>query len=132
MRELLVCLLALATLLPAEEKKSKPERPPDVTLLEMSARREKGLILIDGLVRVNAVEKPLIGLQVRFKLLAAGEQLISQQDTVVTKEILEEGDEAPFYVQCRDHARAVEILVEMRGKKRMYLNLENPGPYMVE
>ena len=132
MRELFACFLTLAILLPAADKKSKPEKPPEVTLLNLSARREKGLILIDGLVRVNAVEQPLNNLRIRFQLRDADEQVISQQDYVLEENELTEGDEAPFYVQCRDHARAVEIQVEMRDKKRMYLLLEHPGPYYIE
>ncbi len=132
MRKVLLCLLLSALLLPAADKKGKSKKEPDVTLLDFLARRENGLILIDGVVRVNKVLQPLNGMRVKFELFAPGRRLISQQESVISDELLEEGDEVPFYLQCRDHVRAVHIRVSFRSKKRMYLNLENPGPYGIE
>ncbi len=132
MRKVLVCLLLMATLLPAAGRKGKSHKEPDLTLVDFGARRENGLILIDGVVRVNKVVEPLIGMRAKFELFAPGKRLLSEQESVISQEVLEEGDEVPFYLQCRDHVKAVHIWVSFRSKKRMYLNLENPGPYGIE
>ena len=132
MRKLLICLLLMATLLPAADKKGKSQKPPEVTLLEFKARRVGGNIEIDGVVQINEIEQTLNGLQLRVELLAPGRQLMSKQNLEIAKEVLEEGDEVRFYVACRDHARTVHITVSFRSKNRMYLRLENPGPYAIE
>jgi hypothetical protein len=135
MRKALIVLLLITALLPAAEKKGKSgkkERPPDATLIDFVAQREDNRLLLDGVVRINEVERPLVGLRIKFQLLASGNQLISQQNAVISEEVLEEGDEVPFYLQCQDHVRAVHVMVEVRGKKRMFLKLENPGPYGIE
>ncbi len=132
MRWLLFWLLLMAILLPAADKRGKSDKPPDVTLVEFKARRQERLILIDGLIRVNDVTQPLSRLRAKFELLAPGDQLLSLQETVVSEEALEPGEEVPFYVQCKDHVRAVHIRVSVRSRERMYLDLENPGPYPIE
>jgi hypothetical protein len=129
MRNLLICLLLMAILLPAAKKKGKSPKPPEVTLLSFEAKRVGGDIEIDGVVRINAIEKPLRGLRLKLELFAPNKELMSKQNIEISEEVLEEGDEVPFYVGCRDHARTVHLMVEFRSKKRMYLRLENPGPY---
>ncbi len=131
-RNILVCLVLVATLLPAGEKKGKSDKPIEASLLGFVAEREGGLILFDGVVRVGEVEEPLNGLRLKLELLAAGEKLISQQQAVLTEGLLEEGDEVPFYLQCKDHPRAVEVRASVRGSKKMFLNLDSPGPYIIE
>lgn len=132
MRKVLFYLLLTAILLPAADKKGKSKKSPDVTLVEFKASRQERLILIDGLVRVNDVQQPLSRLRAKFELLAPGDQLLSQQETVVAEGELEPGEEMPFYVQCQDHVRAVQVRVSFRSRERMYLHLENPGPYPIE
>ena len=132
MRNALICLLLMATLLPAAAKKGKSPKPPEVTLLGFEARRVDENIEIDGMVRVNQVEKPLVKLQLKLEFFAPGKQLMSRQNIEIAEELLEEGDEVPFYVACRDMARVVHIMVEFRSKNKMFLRLENPGPYAIE
>jgi hypothetical protein len=132
MRNLLICLLLMAILLPAADKKGKSEKPPEVTLLSFQARRVDNNIEIDGVVRIDKIEKPLTDLQLKLALFAPNEELMSKQDIVISEEPVEQGDEVPFYVACRDHARTVHLMVELRSKNRMFLRLENPGPYPLE
>ncbi len=122
----------MASLLPAADKKSKQDKGPDVTLQEFEARRADGNIEIDGVVRINELPESLIGLRIKLSMFSSGEKLMTEQQTVISEELLEEGDEVPFYLACRDHVRAVSIMVELRSKKRMYLKVENPGPYPIE
>jgi hypothetical protein len=122
----------MASLLPAADKKGKRQRPPDVTVLEFEARRVDQNIEIDGVVRVNALDQPLIGMRIKLNMFSSGNKLMTEQKAVIAEQLLEEGDEVPFYLACRDHSRAVTIEVELRSKKRMYLRVENPGPYPIE
>ena len=80
----------------------------------------------------NEVEKPLTDLEIKLELFAPNKELMSKQHIVIAEETVEPGDEVPFYVACRGHARTVHIMVEFRSKKRMYLRVENPGPYPLE
>jgi len=131
MRKFLYCLALTALLLPAAGKKSKSDKPPEVTLSDFLVQRENRRLLLDGVVEVNDVQKPLRGLRIKFKLLDADNRMISQKEATISEERLEPGDEVSFALQCADHVRAVGVLVELRGKKRMFLRLDNPGPYEI-
>ncbi len=128
----LVCLLLLATLLPAADKKSKSEKQPEATVVDFVAQRDRGLILIDGAIRIDRLDEPFEGLKVRFELLASNDKPVSGQDAVISEALIEQDDEIPFSLQCRDEPRAVSVQVIARGKKKMYLTLADPGPYPIE
>jgi hypothetical protein len=124
----LVPLLALA----AGQAQRKGPKPPQLEVLELTAKRTpEGTVEIDGRVR-NCGEKSLQNLVLRFKVLAPGQEVLTTQKGTVDPEVLEPGEEAEFHWRMREPARAVTVLVTAMSRGENVLTVDKPGPYTIE
>jgi hypothetical protein len=131
MRRALLCLSLVGTLLPAGSDQGKPDRVPDVEVVEFTALREGRRILIDGTVVARRAE-PIPGLYVKVDLLDTGGKLLSERQTAVTEELLEAGEEVSFSLACADQARVAQARLDLYSARRMPLSVARAGPYPIE
>lgn len=141
MRCLLYSTLIAATLVPASGLSAAsalfaasaqvPPKEPAVLVDHIKVFRERQRILVDGVVVANR-EQPIKGLRLRLEVLAPNEQLISWQDAQISKDQLEAGDDVAFYLQFPDQARAVSVRVGILDGNRVFLTVDEPGPYWIE
>lgn len=123
-----VLAVALAFSLRAADKKKKP---PDLQVLEASARRGDGKIAVDGRVR-NTSEKPMKVLILLFDFLAPGKLVITTQKAPVEEELLAPGKEAVFRVELKDPVRAVAFQINAADEAGHDFRVANPGPFPIE
>ncbi len=121
----------LASLLCGANQKRKAPKPPDVEVVEVTARRSQGAIAIDGRVR-NCGERPIPSLALLFSLMAPGRQVVTTQKGVIDEETLNPGEESEFHWAVKEHVRAVEFQIEAVDGKGRDLLVAKPGPYIIE
>jgi hypothetical protein len=130
MRPLRALPLILAFALLGAEKKKAP-KPPDVEVLEASARRVDGRISLEGRVR-NSGLKPIQGLVLVFDFMAPGRQVITTQKGEVDEEVLDLAAEASFHMQLNEPPRAVEFQINAVDEAGRELRVAKPGPFLIE
>ncbi|MDQ6700019.1 MAG: hypothetical protein M3Z36_07520 [Acidobacteriota bacterium] len=126
----LALMIAALTLSGADKKPKKP-KPPDIEMLEVSAKRNEGLIAIDSKVR-NVGEKPLRGLTVIFEFFGPGHVPITTQKATIEEETLDKGEEAMIRAQLNDPVRAVSLEISAVDEPGHDLKVVKPGPYPIE
>lgn len=131
MKRAFLLLLALASLWCALAQKRKSPRPPDVQIVEVTARRSQGLVTIDGRVR-NCGLKPIQGLTLLFNMKAPGGQTVTTKKGAIEEEWLEPSQESEFHWAMKDPVRAVEFQIEAVDRSARELLVDKPGPYPVE
>ncbi len=124
-------LLLLASLLFPQARKGKAPRPPEVELLEVTARRETGQVILDGRVR-NATNRPFKGLIVLFEFHSTDGRMISRKQTTVAEDSFDPGQEGEFRTETPDPVRAVRVLVICEDREGRYLRVDKPGPFPIE
>lgn len=117
--------------LTAAEKKRKPAKPPEIEVIEATARRAEGKIALDGRVR-NTSAKPLRGLILLFDFMAPGRAVITTKKGPVEDESLEPGQESVFRMELTDPVRAVEFQIAAVEENERDLRIANPGPFAIE
>lgn len=100
----------LATLLCFGQEKRKGGKSAPVVVLESSAHRSEGIVVLEGRVK-NASPKAINGLVLLFDFLGTDGQVITTKRTDVEEEVLEPDAEAAFHVQTPDLVRAVEFRI---------------------
>jgi hypothetical protein len=130
MRCAVVVVMMLASLLSAAEKKRKPKRA-NVEIIEVSARRVQDRIELDGSLK-NVGQKPILGLVLKFDLLASSGRVISAGSGPIPEEHLEVGHECDFAFQVADQARAVRFKISVVDDRGFDQRVANPGPYLIE
>lgn len=126
--------LALALCLVAAEKKrpkAKPEKPPEVVIVDFKVHRDAGNFAVEGRVRNNS-DKPMKGLVLFFEFMEPGGKTISRMNTTVSDTPLEPGDEGEFLTQTPDQVRAVHVKLDAEDKDGRYFTIDKPGPYTIE
>lgn len=125
-------ILLLAVLAPfaAAQRKSVP-KPPEVEMLDGSAHREDGKVMLDGRVR-NCGDKPIRGLTVLFDFVSAEGQVIATKNGRVDEEVLETGAESEFHVQVEDTARATALRVRFEDYDRRELRVAKAVTFPIE
>lgn len=124
-------LFALSLGMPAQDRK-KPEKPPDIVVVETTARRDNGRVALDGKVR-NAGERPIERLVLYFDFTAPGGGVVTRPKTQLETEVLQPGEEAEYHTEMVDPVRAVEFRVSLaQDSKKRDLRIANPGPFPVE
>jgi hypothetical protein len=131
MKHALVALLVLASLLCAANQKRKSPKPPEVEVIEATARRAQRIVTLDGRVR-NSGERPVQGLTLLFSMMAPGGQVITTQKGTIEEEVLEPGEEAEFHWQMKDPVRAVDFKIDAVDGNDRDLVVRKPGPYPIE
>ena len=131
MRRALVLLAALAQLWCGGAQKRKAPRPPDVRVVEVKCHRSERLITVDGRV-VNTGARPIAKLILIFHFRTTDGQVITTQRGGVAEEVLSPGEGSEFNWQIKDHARAVEVIIEAVDGSGRDLTVARPGPYPVE
>jgi len=131
MRRLAISALGLAVCLLANPKKRKEPKPPDLDVVETSARRGQGVVALDGRVR-NTSAKPIGGLILIFDFIAPGKLVITTQKAQVDEEVLEPGKESVFRVQLTDPVRAVQYQLSAVDQDGRDLRVANAGPFVIE
>ena len=117
----LFCLCALAA----------DKKPPDIRILEISARRDGGKLLIDGQFRVTG-DKPIRNMKLTLDFLAEGHSSVSTKQFEVDEPVLYPGDESEFHVAASAPPRAVEFRIRAYGEGSRQLSVENPGPHPIQ
>lgn len=115
--------------LPAPAKKQP--KPPDIQVLETTAKRTGENIDLDGRVR-NTGTKPIQGLTLVFDFLAPGKLVITTQKASIDEDILEPGKEAAFHLVLVDPVRAVKYQLSAVDEEERDLRVGNPGPFPIE
>ena len=128
MKQALLFLAILGLSLSGADKKKKP---PDVTILEATARRNVGLIALDGRVR-NTGEKPIRGLILLFDFMAPGKQVISTEKGPVEDEELAPGKESSFHLETNAPPRSVQIQLNAVDHAGRDLRVANAGPFAID
>ena len=123
---ILAILLVLS--LPGADKKKKP---PDITVLECSGRRDNGKITFDGKVR-NTGEKTIHGLILSFDFLSSDKETLTTLKGPVEEETLSSGQESGFHFESGEPPRAVGYQVNAVDQGGRDLRLANAGPFAIE
>ena len=131
MKAVLIALIFAALTLSGADKKPKKPKPPDIEVIEVSAKRSEGLIAIDSKVR-NVGEKPIRGLTIVFEFFAPGHVPLTTQKATIEEEILNKGEEAMIRAQLNDPVRAVSIEISAVDEPGHDLKIVKPGPYPIE
>ncbi len=131
MKAATLALMIVALTLSGADKKPKKPKPPDIEMLEVSAKRNEGLIAIDSKVR-NVGEKPLRGLTVIFEFFGPGHVPITTQKATIEEETLDKGEEAMIRAQLNDPVRAVSLEISAVDEPGHDLKVVKPGPYPIE
>lgn len=110
----------------------KKKKPPDVTIVECSGRRDAGTITFDGKVR-NSGEKPIAGLVLLFDFLSSDKVILTtQKGPVEEDETLEPGQESSFHLVCDQPPRAVRYQLNAVDRNGRDLRVANAGPFAIE
>ena len=131
MRRVFAVLLGASLLLAAADQKRKQGKPPDLHVLEMTARRLDGVIALDARIRNSGV-KPISGLVLLFDFMAPGRQVITTQKTTIDEEPLEPGAETMLRLKMNDAVRAVRYRISAADRAGRDLRLSNSGPFTIE
>lgn len=127
-----LCWVFLLMALTAFAQKGKQPKPPDVELIEASARRQEGNIMIDARVK-NISEKPIKALVLLIDFIASDhKQVITTKRGSLDQEMLDPGEEAGFRAQIEDPSRATEFRINFEDGGGKYLRAEKTGPFPVE
>ena len=131
MRRFAIVLLVLATLLYSQDKKRKPPKPPDVTILSVHGQRLPHRVAIDGRAK-NTGLKPIAGLMLLIDFLGTDNQVLTTKKGPVEAELLELGAEADFRLEVTDPVRAVRFQFNAEDAGGRDLRVENRGPFVIE
>jgi len=123
-------LVALAPLWCGSGQKRKAPRPPEVRILEVVSRRAEGIITLDGRVS-NCGARTILKLTLVFHFRTTDGHVVTTQRGVVEAGELAPGEEGEFRWQLKDHARAVDFIIEAVEGADRELIVEKPGPYPV-
>jgi hypothetical protein len=123
--------LALAAVAQKKRKPQDYQRPPDLEVLEITVRRNGGVLEFDGRVR-NCGDRPIQQLKLVFHLLSSDDKVITTQRGDIDPALLEPGEETSFEWQARDHARAVSVRIEATNRNADDLKVVKPGPYPID
>jgi hypothetical protein len=126
----LLLLLTLSAPFAAEKKPPQP-KPPEIEVVEASARREDRRVALDGRLR-NSGERPVEKLLILIDFLDADKRVISRQSGSADNDLLEPGDEAEFHRQTNNPARAVYFVISFEDGRGREIRAVNPGPFPIE
>jgi len=129
-----ILLAVFAAWLPAQRKRDAnkdKEKPPELEIVELKARRDEKNITVDGRVR-NISGKPMKGIVLYFEFLEGDNKMISRMIAEVTKDEIAPGDDASFETQTKAQARAISIRVDAEDSGGRYFRIDKPGPYEIE
>lgn len=125
-------MLAIAAVsLSGADNKKKKTKPPDIEIVETTARRSEGRIALDGRIR-NSSEKPIQGLVLLFDFMAPGSLVITTQKASIEEEVLGPGKESVFHLQLQDPVRAVHYRLNAVDEAGRDLKVANAGPFVIE
>jgi len=129
MKQAVVALLVLASLLSGAQKKRKAP-PPQVEVIQATAKRVEDRIELDGTIK-NRGEVPIERLVLHFELLTTGMKPVSVRKGPAD-EIIDAGGQYTFLFQMRDEPRAVYFRIRAFGKGDDGLTVIAPGPYVIQ
>jgi len=127
----LLSVVLLCLVLPAEGKKAKKPKPPEVEVLSASAHRGPEGIELDGRVK-NTGMKPIKELRLVFDFFADEKVPLTTQSADIDEPLLEPGQEATFRFAVKDIARAVAIRLNAFDGNKRELGIANGGPFAIE
>jgi hypothetical protein len=114
------------------QKKGKEAKPPEVELLEATAHRQEGNVIVDARVK-NVGDKPIKALQLLVDFVAPDhKQVITTKRGRIEAEMLDPGEEADFHAQIEDPSRATEFQINFEDGNGKYLRAEKTGPFPIE
>lgn len=114
------------------QKKGKEPKPPEVELIEATAHRQNGTVMVDAKVR-NCGEKPIKSLVLLIDFVASDhKQVITTKRGNIQEEVLDPGDEAEFHAQIEDPSRATEFQINFEDGGGRYLRAVKTGPFPIE
>jgi hypothetical protein len=127
---LLILLLILPGVFAADKKPSQP-RPPEIEVLDASARREDRRLAVDGRLR-NTGERPVKKLLILIDFLDSDRKTLTRQQGEADDLVLEAGEEFEFHRQTSDPARAVYFVLSFEDGSGREIRAVNPGPFPIE
>jgi len=122
-----ILVVSLALFSTAADKK----KPPDVQILEASARRGERKVSLEGRLR-NSGEKPIKALMLVFDFMAPGRQVVTTQKAPIDEELLDPGAEAVFHMELNDPPRSVEFQINAAEGSGRELRVAGGGPFPIE
>ena len=126
-RSLVLVGILVLSLAGADTKK----KPPDVQVVECTARRGNGNISFDGRVR-NTGERTLNELVLLFDFLSSDNVLLTTLKGPVDEEGLQPGRESTFHLISDEPPRAVRYRLNAVDGSGRDLRVANAGPFAIE
>jgi hypothetical protein len=110
MKAVVAASIMLATLLCFGQEKRKSPKPPDIAVMESTAHRSEGSVVLEGRVR-NGSSKTVNGLVLLFDFIDSGGQVIATKQSPADADVLAPAAECPFHFETADPVRAVQFRV---------------------
>jgi hypothetical protein len=123
-----ILALALVVASVAAEKKKKP---PDLEVLEATARRGESKVSVDGRVR-NSGEKPIKELTLLFDFQSPEKQVVATEKGAIEEEILQPGQEAAFHMEANAPPGSVAFQINAADGAGRELRVAKSGPFPIE
>jgi hypothetical protein len=130
MRRFALSFLIVASLLCAAQSSRKAPKPPDLEIIEATAQRTEGNLMLDGKIR-NSGTKSLFGLVLLIDFLAPGKKVIATKRAELDIEELAPGAEAEFHARMVDPVRAVHFRINSEDKDERELRVAKNGPFPI-
>ncbi|HUQ94512.1 MAG TPA: hypothetical protein VM120_22710 [Bryobacteraceae bacterium] len=124
-------LLMLASLCFGLQKKGKPPKPPEITMIEVTCHRVAGDVMLDGRLKVSG-DKPINKLQLLIDFLGTDGQLLQTKRGEVDSGTLDPNEETEFRMRVSDPIRAVKYALRLEDGNAKELRVDNAGPFPIE
>lgn len=124
-------LRALPLLLLLPLLAAKAPKPPDLTVVECSAKRGEELIEIDAAVRNSGVKPVNEGVLI-FHFYSTEHQLLTTQRAPLEDRVLDPGGTSTLHAQMANAARAVTVEVDATDAAGHVFRVAGGGPFPIE
>ena len=110
---------------------AQKQKPPEVEILEASARVEDGKVIVDCRVK-NVSDKPIRRLTLILEVLDTANRVLTKQQGGIDAPVLEPGEDSLFQAQLAYHARTHAWRVAFEDGSGRDLRAEGAGPFPIE
>jgi hypothetical protein len=128
---ILVLSLALTLIGPEKIGAEKKHKPPDLEILQASARRGETNVAVDGRVR-NTGPRPIKELTLVFDFIDRDNLVLTSERGQIDEEVLEPGQEAAFHMEVTDPPRSIQFRISAQDGSGRELTLAKSGPFPIE
>lgn len=113
------------------QDKKKTPKPPDLEVVEVTATRDGGTIVVDGRVKNTGI-KPLEKVVIIVDFFAPNKKPMVSKKGPVEIELLEPGEETEFKLAMPDPGQLVAIELQAVDRRERDLRLSRTGPFSID